>query len=65
MESFEAYVLTALRERSEYFPPSFGFHFCMSEVNAASPKGNQSRIFLGRTDAEAEAPVLWLPDVKS
>ena len=29
------------------------------------PKGNQSWIFIGRTDAEAEAPVLWLPDVKS
>ena len=28
-------------------------------------KGNQSWIFIGRTDAEAEAPVLWPPDVKS
>jgi len=27
-------------------------------------KGNQSRIFIGRTDAEAEVPVLWPPDVK-
>ena len=30
-----------------------------------SPKGSQSQIFIGRTDAEAEAPVLWPPDVKS
>ena len=30
-----------------------------------SPKGNQSGIFTGRDDAEAEAPVLWPPDVKS
>ena len=30
-----------------------------------SPKGNQSLIFIGRTDAEAEASVLWPPDVKS
>ena len=30
-----------------------------------SPKGNQPWIFIGRTDAEAEAPVLWPPDVKS
>ena len=37
----------------------------MSKVNAASPKGNQSWIFIGRTDAEAEAPICWLPDVKS
>ena len=29
------------------------------------PKGNQSRIFTGKTDVEAEAPILWPPDVKS
>ena len=29
------------------------------------PKGNQSWIFTGRTVTEAEAPILWLPDVKS
>ena len=29
------------------------------------PKGNQSWIFIGRTDAEAEAPMFWPPDVKS
>ena len=29
-----------------------------------SPKGNQPWIFIGRTDAEAETPVLWLPDAK-
>ena len=32
------------------------------EINSVSPKGNQSCIFIGRTDAEAEAPVLWPPD---
>ena len=30
-----------------------------------NPKGNQPRIFIGRTDAEAEAPILWSPDAKS
>ena len=30
-----------------------------------NPKGNQSWIFIGRTDAEAETPVLWPPDGKS
>ena len=35
------------------------------EIKPVNPKGNQSWIFIGRTDAEAEAPVLWLPDVKS
>ena len=29
------------------------------------PKGNQSWIFIDRTNAEAEAPILWPPDVKS
>ena len=31
----------------------------------ASPKGNQSWIFIGKTDAEAEAPILWPPDTKN
>ena len=35
------------------------------EVKPVNPKGNQSRIFIGRTDAEAEAPILWPFDVKS
>ena len=35
------------------------------EIQPVYPKGNQSWIFIGRTDAEAEAPILWLPDVKN
>ena len=35
------------------------------EIKPANPKGNQSWIFIGRTDAEAEAPILWPPDVKN
>ena len=35
------------------------------EIQPVSPKGNQSWIFIERTDAEAEAPILWPPDVKS
>ena len=34
------------------------------EIKLVSPKGNQSWIFIGRTDAEAEAPILWPRDVK-
>jgi len=34
------------------------------EIKPAHPKGNQSWIFIGRTDAEAEAPILWPPDAK-
>ena len=32
------------------------------EVKPVNPKGNQSWIFIGRTDAEAEAPIFWPPD---
>ena len=35
------------------------------EIKLVIPKGNQSWIFIGRTDAEAEAPKLWPPDVKN
>ena len=35
------------------------------EVKPVNPKGNQSWILIGRTDAEAETPILWRPDAKS
>ena len=35
------------------------------EIKLVNPKGNQPWIFIGRTDAEAKAPILWPPDVKS
>ena len=35
------------------------------EIQPVHPKGNQPWIFIGRTDAEAETPILWLPDVKN
>ena len=35
------------------------------EIKSVNPKGNQPWIFIGRTDAEAEAPILWSPDVKN
>ena len=35
------------------------------EIKLLNPKGNQSWIIIGRTDAEAEAPILWPPDVKN
>ena len=35
------------------------------EIKPVNPKGNQSWIFIGRTDAEAETPILWAPDGKS
>ena len=35
------------------------------EIKPVIPKGNQSWIFIRRTDAEAEAPILWSPDTKN
>ena len=35
------------------------------KIKPVNPKGNQSWIFVGRTDAEAEAPILWPPDAKN
>ena len=35
------------------------------DIKLVNPKGNQSCVFIGRTDAEAEAPICWPPDVKN
>ena len=35
------------------------------EIKSVNPKGNQPWTYIGRTDAEAEAPILWPPDMKS
>ena len=37
----------------------------LQEIKAVNPKGDQSWVFIGRTDVEAETPVLWPPDTKS
>ena len=34
------------------------------EIQSVHPKGNQSWVFIGRTDVEAEAPIFWPPDGK-
>ena len=37
----------------------------IEEIKPVNPKGNQPWIFMGRTDTEAEVPILWPPDAKS
>ena len=37
----------------------------VKEILPVHPKANQSSIFIGRTDVEAETPILWPPDAKS
>ena len=44
---------------------SFESHLDCKEIQSVHPNGNQSWIFFGRTDAETETPILWLPDVKN
>ena len=39
--------------------------FYCKDIKPVNPKGDQSWVFIGRTDAEAEAPILWPPDAKS
>ena len=34
------------------------------EIQPVDPEGGQSRVFIGRVDAEAETPIFWSPDVK-
>ena len=34
------------------------------EIQPGHPKGDQSWVFIGRAEVEAETPILWLPDVK-
>ena len=52
-------VWTMMLEKTLKSPPD------CKEIKPANPKGNQPWIFIGRTDAETEAPILWPPDVKS
>ena len=35
------------------------------EIQSVHPKGDQSWVFIGRTDAEAKTPLLWPPDMKN
>ena len=35
------------------------------EIKPVNPKGNQAWLFIRRTDAEADAPIIWPPDVKN
>ena len=40
-------------------------HLGSKEIQPVHPKGDQSWVFIGRTDAETETPILWPPDAKS
>ena len=44
---------------------SYESHLDSKKIKPVHSKRNQSWIFIGRTDAEAETPILWLPDTKN
>ena len=65
-----------LDHKESLMPKNWCFHIVMlektsesplesSKIKLVHPKGNQSWIFIGRTYAEAEAPILWPPDMKN
>ena len=68
--------LWELDHKQGWAPKNYCFRFMLlektpespldwKEIKPVIPKGNQLWIFIGRTDSEAEAPVLWLPDMKN
>ena len=58
-EGKELMIWTVLLEKTLEIPLD------CQDIQPVHPKGNQSWLFIGRTDAEAELPILWPPDVKS
>ena len=61
-EFFRANLLTALFPALELW---FVFVCVCVEIQPVHPKGDQSWVFIGATDAEAETPILWPPHAKS
>ena len=55
IDAFEVWVL----EKTLESPLDY------KEIQPVPPKGDQSWVFIGRTDVEAETPILWAPDAKS
>ena len=65
LEYKESWVLKNWCFWSVVLEKTFESSLDCKEIQPVHPKGNQSWIFTGRTDAEAEAPILWPPDAKS
>jgi len=61
----EAWVSKNWRFQTAVLEKTLKSHLDSKEIKPANPKGNQPWIFIGRTDAEAETPILWSPDAKS
>ena len=61
----EGWVYKNFCFRTVVLENTFESHLDCKEIKLVNSKGNQSWIFIGSTDAEAETPILWPPDVKN
>ena len=64
LDQKEGWVLKNWCLRAVVLEKTFESPLDSKEIKPVNPKGNQSWVFIGRTDAEAEAPILWPPDAK-
>ena len=69
MYGCESWTIKVWRLKNWYFwavvlEKALGSPLDCREIKPVNPKGNESWIFFGRTDAETETPVLWPPDIK-
>ena len=62
MEPCSAPAISQMATRGQWVAP-YGKH--CKEIQLVNPKGNQSWIFIGRTDADAETPNLWPSDTEN
>ena len=66
MYGYESWpIKKAERQRIDAFELWYWRRLNCKEIQPVHPKGNQSWVFIGRTDAEAETSILWPPDAKS
>ena len=65
LEHKEGWVLKNWCFLAVVLEKTFGSPLDSKQIKPINPKGNQSWIFIARTDAEAEAPILWPPDAKN
>ena len=61
----ESWALSNWSFRTARLEKTFASPLDCEEIQPVHPKGDQSWVFIGRTEAEAEAPILWPPDEKS
>ena len=65
LEHKEGWVLKNWCFLAVVLEKTFGSPLDSKQIKPINPKGNQPWIFIARTDAEAEAPILWPPDAKN